>query len=32
MEKNNEEGKYLSQEEIDAIIDDIIETEPVQAV
>ena len=32
MEKNNEEGKYLSQEEIDAIIDEIIENEPVPAV
>lgn len=32
MEKNNEEGKYLSQAEIDAIIDEIIENEPVPAV
>ena len=32
MEKNNEEGKYLSQEEIDAIIDEIIENEPIPAV
>ena len=32
MEKNNEEGKYLSQQEIDAIIDEIIENEPVPAV
>ena len=32
MEKNNEEGEYLSQAEIDAIIDEIIENEPVPAV
>ena len=32
MEKNNEEGKYLSQAEIDAIIDEIIENEPIPAV
>ena len=32
MSRNNEEGKYLSQEEIDAIIDEIIENEPVPAV
>ena len=32
MEKNNEAGKYLSQAEIDAIIDEIIENEPVPAV
>ena len=32
MSRNNEEGKYLSQEEIDAIIDEIIENEPVPTV
>mgnify|MGYP002569947582 CR=1 FL=1 len=32
MEKNNEEGEYLSQAEIDAIIDEIIENEPIPAV
>ncbi len=32
MSRNNEEGKYLSQAEIDAIIDEIIENEPVPAV
>ena len=29
MGRNNEEGEYLSQAEIDAIIDEIIENEPV---
>ena len=32
MSRNNEEGEYLSQAEIDAIIDEIIENEPVPAV
>ena len=32
MKKKNEEGEYLSQQEIDAIIDEIIENEPVPAV
>ena len=32
MGRNNEEGEYLSQAEIDAIIDEIIENEPVPAV
>ena len=32
MSRNNEEEKYLSQAEIDAIIDEIIENEPVPAV
>ena len=32
MSRNNEEGEYLSQQEIDAIIDEIIENEPVPAV
>ena len=32
MSRNNEEGKYLSQAEIDAIIDEIIENEPIPAV
>ena len=32
MSRNNEEGEYLSQQEIDAIIDEIIENQPVPAV
>lgn len=32
MSRNNEEGEYLSQAEIDAIIDEIIENEPVPEV
>ena len=32
MKKKNEEGEYLSQQEIDAIIDEIIENQPVPAV
>ena len=32
MSRNNEEEKYLSQAEIDAIIDEIIENEPIPAV
>ena len=32
MSRNNEEGEYLSQQEIDAIIDEIIENEPIPAV
>ena len=32
MSRNNEEGEYLSQAEIDAIIDEIIENEPIPAV
>ena len=32
MSRNNEEGEYLSQAEIDAIIDEIIENQPVPAV
>ncbi|MDO4391532.1 MAG: hypothetical protein Q4C11_00300 [Clostridium sp.] len=32
MKKKNEEGEYLSQQEIDAIIDEIIENEPIPAV
>ena len=32
MSRNNEEGEYLSQAEIDTIIDEIIENEPIPAV
>lgn len=32
MKKKNEEGEYLSQQEIDAIIDEIIENQPVPAI